>query len=51
MAEFWLKRYFEIKGYQDNFFPKLSLGAVRALSKINPIHITGPRARKLGKDG
>ena len=49
MAEFWLKRYFEIKGYQDNFFPKLSLGAVRALSKINPIHLTGPRAPRLGK--
>ncbi|MCX5858855.1 MAG: 4Fe-4S binding protein [Proteobacteria bacterium] len=49
MAEFWLNRYFELKGRQDSFFPKLSLGAVRALSKINPIHLTGPRAPRLGK--
>ncbi len=47
MAEFWVRRYFEIKNKEDNLFPKLTLGATRVLSKINPVHITGPRARKL----
>jgi electron transport complex protein RnfB len=45
MAEFWLNRYFDIKGRSNDLVPKLSLGAARVLAKINPIHITGPRAK------
>ena len=49
VAEFWIKRYFELKGKQDNFLPRFAMGATRVLSKISPIHLTGPRARSLGK--
>ena len=44
MAEFWIRRYFELKGKETDFLPKLTLGAARVLSKISPIHVTGPRA-------
>ena len=44
MAEFWIRRYFELKGKENDLFPKLTLGAARVLSKISPVHVTGPRA-------
>ena len=44
MAEAYARRYFELKGTQDNLVPKLTLGVTRFLSSVNPIHITGPRA-------
>ncbi len=47
-AEFWLRRYFELKGKEDNLMPKLALGATRVISKISPVHFTGPRARGKG---
>ncbi|UCD85633.1 MAG: hypothetical protein JSU92_05435 [Deltaproteobacteria bacterium] len=46
MAEFWLHRYFELKGRENDILPRLSLGVTRLLAKINPIHITGPRAKR-----
>jgi Pyruvate/2-oxoacid:ferredoxin oxidoreductase delta subunit len=49
LVEFWMRRYFQLKGREENFLPKLTLGATRALSRINPIHLTGPRARRLMK--
>jgi hypothetical protein len=49
IVEFWVRRYFQLKGREENFLPKLTLGATRALSRINPIHVTGPRARRLMK--
>ena len=49
LVEFWMRRYFQLKGREENFLPKLTLGATRALSRINPIHLTGPRARPLMK--
>ena len=49
LVEFWVRRYFQLKGREENFLPKLTLGATRALSRINPIHLTGPRARRLMK--
>ena len=49
IVEFWMRRYFQLKGREENLLPKLTLGATRALSRINPIHLTGPRARRLMK--
>ena len=49
IVEFWARRYFQLKGREENFLPKLTLGATRALTRINPVHLTGPRARRLGK--
>jgi electron transport complex protein RnfB len=49
LVEFWMRRYFQLKGREEDFLPKLTLGATRALSRINPIHLTGPRARRLMK--
>ena len=48
-AEYWLRRYFELKGKEDNLMPRFALGATRVISKISPIHFTGPRARGKGK--
>ena len=45
MVEFWARRYFELKGREHQFMPKLTIGAVRVASKFNPIHLTGPRAK------
>ena len=45
IVEFWVRRYFQLKGREEAFLPKLTLGATRALARINPVHITGPRAR------
>jgi Pyruvate/2-oxoacid:ferredoxin oxidoreductase delta subunit len=49
LVEFWMRRYFQLKGREEDFLPKLTLGATRALSRMNPIHLTGPRARRLMK--
>lgn len=49
LVEFWVRRYFQLKGREEQFLPKLTLGATRALSRINPIHLTGPRARRIGR--
>ena len=45
IVEFWVRRNFQLKGREEDFVPKLTLGATRALARINPVHITGPRAR------
>jgi NAD-dependent dihydropyrimidine dehydrogenase PreA subunit len=50
MAEAFARRYFELKGQQDNLVPKLTLGVTRFLSSVNPIHITGPRAMTFKKN-
>ena len=50
MAEAFARRYFELKGQQDNLVPKLTLGVTRFLSSVNPIHMTGPRAMSFKKD-
>ena len=50
MAEAFARRYFELKGRQDNLVPKLTLGVTRFLSSVNPIHVTGPRAMSFKKD-
>jgi NAD-dependent dihydropyrimidine dehydrogenase PreA subunit len=50
MAEAYARRYFELKGQQDNLLPKLTLGVTRFLSSVNPIHMTGPRAMSFKKD-
>ena len=44
MAEFWVRHYFEQKGQEQNLVPRLTLGVTRLLGKVNPIHVTGPRA-------
>ncbi len=44
LAEMFVRRYFELKGKDNNFWPKFTLGATRLLSKASPIHLTGPRA-------
>lgn len=44
LAEFWLRRFFEVKGREEGLLPRLTLGATRVLSRVNPIHLTGPRA-------
>ena len=49
IVEFWVRRYFQLKGREENFLPKLTLGATRALTRISPIHLTGPRSRRLGR--
>ena len=49
MAEAWARRYFELKGQQDNLIPRMTLGVTRFLSSVNPIHITGPRAMSFRK--
>ncbi|MEW6441822.1 MAG: 4Fe-4S dicluster domain-containing protein [bacterium] len=43
IGQYVLNRYFEYKGYRSPYLPKLSLGAGRLLSKIVPIHLTGPQ--------
>jgi len=50
MAEAFARRYFELKGQQDNLVPKLTLGVTRFLASVNPLHITGPRAMSFKKD-
>jgi len=50
MAEMWARWYFEQKGQEGNLFPRLTLGATRLLSQVNPIHVTGPRAMSFKKD-
>jgi len=50
MAEAYARRYFELKGQQDNLVPKLTLGVTRFLSSVNPLHMTGPRAMSFKKD-
>lgn len=50
MAEAYARRYFELKGQQDNLLPRLTLGVTRFLSSVNPIHMTGPRAMSFKKD-
>jgi len=50
MAEAFARRYFELKGQQDNLLPKLTLGVTRFLSSVNPVHMTGPRAMSFNKD-
>ncbi len=44
MAEMFMRRYFELKGKDNNFWPKFTLGAARVLAKLAPVHMTGPRA-------
>ncbi len=51
MAEAWARRYFELKGQENDLLPQLTLGATRLLSNLNPIHVTGPRALSFGKIG
>ena len=50
MAEAWARRYFQLKGQEDNLLPKFTLGVTRFLSNVNPLHITGPRAISFNKD-
>jgi Pyruvate/2-oxoacid:ferredoxin oxidoreductase delta subunit len=50
MAEAWARRYFELKGEQDNLVPRMTLGVTRFLGSVNPLHITGPRAMSFKKD-
>jgi len=50
MAEAWARRYFELKGQEDNLVPRMTLGVTRFLSSVNPLHVTGPRAMSFKKD-
>ncbi len=47
LAELSVRRYFELKGTDNNFWPKFTLGATRLLSMASPLHFTGPRAPRL----
>jgi len=44
LPELLLSNYYKSKNTQDNFLPKLTLGATRLLAKASPLHMTGPRA-------
>ncbi len=42
-VEFFLNRFFEIKGYKNPILPKISLGVGRLISSIVPFHLSGPK--------
>jgi len=48
IGEFILNRYFEYKGYRSPYLPKVSLGVGRLISKVVPIHLTGPQHKGKG---
>jgi Pyruvate/2-oxoacid:ferredoxin oxidoreductase delta subunit len=43
IGEFILNRYFEYKGYRSPYLPKVSLGVGRLISRVVPVHLTGPQ--------
>ncbi len=47
--EFFLNRFFEIKGYENPVLPRISLGLGRLLSNVVPFHLTGPRYKPTDK--
>jgi len=49
MAEAWARRYFELRGRENDLLPRLTLGAARVLGTVSPIHVTGPRALSFGR--
>lgn len=42
LFDFALNRYFEYKGYENKFLPKISIGIGRILEKTSPFHVSGP---------
>lgn len=45
VVEFVADRYLEVKGIQNPFLPKVTLGLGRLLSKLTPVSYTGPKYR------